>query len=163
LTWSEQTSFGADFEKIWQAREAELVVGERSPSALHWRYSSFDSDSPWHLSLATDSSNAPIGYVVWRQREGIAMVSDFFCSNVDGATEALLQSFVGYVRHFPVHRVSLEFYGREHVVSALAACGFAARDRCPIVIVDHSGDEMDGPRVSQGRIFMTSFDRDREP
>lgn len=163
LTWGERNSFGADFKEIWEARNVpDLVVGERSASALQWRYSSSDPASPWRLSIATDSSKTPMGYVIWRQCNGIAMVSDFFCRNVDSASKALLQSFSRYVRRFPVHRVSLEFFGCDRVAAALGACGFAARDQSSIVMVERSGDECDGPQVTSSTVFMTSFDRDHE-
>jgi GNAT superfamily N-acetyltransferase len=160
--WSEQTGFGPELEEIWQGRGVQVMAGERTPSILHWRYSSSDPASPWRISLATDPSNAPLAYVIWRQRNGIAMVSDFFCCDAVRSSRALLQSFIGHVRQFPVHRVSLEFFGHASVVAALAACGFVARGQSPILFIENTRDEMHSGRLSPNAVFMTSFDRDHE-
>ncbi len=160
--WSEHANFGPELEKIWQGRDVDVIIGERRPPVLGWRYSSFDPDSPWHISLATDSSSAPLGYVVWRRRNGIAMVSDFFCINASRSTRALLQSFASYIRQFPVDRLSLEFFGLSSVVAALTACGFVARDRSPIVVIAHTDEELHAVSLSSNGIYMTSFDRDHD-
>jgi len=160
--WSEQTSFGDEFEKVWEGRQADIVTGERSPVTLRWRYSTADPGTPWHFSLASDRSGTPIGYVIWRQVKGIAMVSDFFCSNMEKSVRALLQSFVVYVRRFPVQKASLEFFGRPSIGVALKACGFAPREQSPVVLVDH-GNGMGRPSLPlTSRMFMTGFDRDHE-
>lgn len=160
--WSEHANFGPELEKIWQGRDIDVITGERRPPVLGWRYSSFDPGSPWQISLATDSSGVPLGYVVWRRRNGIAMVSDFFCVNANHSTRALLQSFVRYIRQFPVDRLSLEFFGLSSVVEALAACGFVARDRSPIVVIAHTDEESHAASLLSNGIYMTSFDRDHE-
>ncbi|MFO1217420.1 MAG: hypothetical protein U1E89_03445 [Burkholderiaceae bacterium] len=160
--WSEKTEFGEEFAKVWEGRQSDMVTSERSPRTLRWRYSTAEHSVPWHFSLATDRSGTPIGYVIWRQVKGIAMVSDFFCSEMEKSIHALLQSFVVYVRKFPVQKVSLEFFGRPSIGVALRACGFAPREQSSIVLVDHGKGQGDRLLASASRMFMTGFDRDHE-
>ena len=160
--WSEPTTFSAEFEKVWQGRQADIVSSERSPTTLRWRYSTAKPESPWHFSLAADRTDTPIGYVIWRQVNEIAMIDDFFCSNMEESVRALLQSFVVHARRFRVHKVSLEFLGPPSISAALVACGFAPRNQSHVVVVDRAKGDGDRSLFSPGRIFMTSFDRDRQ-
>lgn len=162
--WREQAAFGEEFDKIWEGRQSDIVTSERSPITLKWRYSNptADSQAPWHLSLATDRSGSPIGYIIWREIKGIAMVSDFFCSNMEESVRGLLQSFVVYARRFPVQKVSLEFFGRPSIGVALRACGFAPREQSPVVLVDHGKARRRPSFALANKMFMTGFDRDHE-
>lgn len=158
--WSESDKFGPEFEEVWRARSSHLIISDRSPATLTWRFASDDAD--WQLSLARECrSNKPVGYVVWQQINGIVMVSDFFCSDLERSAAALLRSFVVHLRRFPVQRISLEFSGHHSVRDALIACGFAPREQSLVVLVDHEARVGDAaPAISPDAVFMTSFDRD---
>lgn len=162
LYWSEQSFFGTEFEKIWQGRGPKILIGDRSPDALQWRYPLSDPDGPWQVSLAMDRSSIPIGYVVWRNGDGHALISDFFVSATDGSFRALMQSFICYLRGFSVQRVSLEFFGCSSVTTALAACGFAPREQSSVVFIEHAHVGTRERHISSNTIFMTTFDRDHE-
>lgn len=161
LRWSEGTSFGPEFDEIWNRRQTDLVTGERSSTTLRWRYASNSRPDAWKISLAADSTGTPFGYVVWRQREGIALVSDFFCADIERAAGDLLQSFAMHVRRFPVHRISLEYFGRPAIANELMLRGFVAREQSTIVVVEH-GPASQVPRITPDAVFMTTFDRDHE-
>lgn len=160
--WSEHGSFGSSFQTIWDGRQADVLTGERSPTALNWRYASADSECPWQYSMASDRRGTPIGYVIWRELNGIAMVGDFFCSNIEKSVRALLQSFAVHVRRFAVQKISLEFLGSPQVAAALKACGFEPREQSRIVVVDNATDKENESLVSSSRVFMTGFDRDHD-
>lgn len=160
--WSEHRSFGSDFQEIWDGRQTDILTGDRSPTALSWRYASSDAECPWNFSVATDRMGNPIGYVIWRQLNGIALVSDFFCSSLDRSVRALLQSFAVYVRRFAVQKISLEYLGGQQVAAALKACGFEPREQSRVVVVDNATDKLTESLMSSGRVFMTGFDRDHD-
>ena len=160
--WDEHSTLGTPFERIWEGRQADLLTGERSAAALGWRYAAYDPQYPWQFSVASDRSGTPVGYVIWRQVSGIAMVSDFFSSNIESSVRALLQSFVVHMRQFAVQKVSLEFHGGEKICASLKACGFESREQSRIVVVDHATGKTDAPIASPGQVFMTGFDRDHD-
>lgn len=157
--WCEQAEFGAEFDEIWSQRPADRVFGERSRVALAWRYSTASGNRSWRTMVATDRTGRPAGYVVWRERNGAAMVSDFMCTGPDARLQTFLRSFSWHLRQYHVDRLSLEYFGNEDVVDSLLDCGFAARERTPIVCFEYPGG---GVAISQPDAYMTSFDRDHE-
>lgn len=162
LVWAEVSAFDQTFDEVWRrARSPQLIIGDRSSRSLAWRY--LPGDGPtWTLSVARErGSDVPVGYMVWRQVNGTAMTSDFFCTDVERSVSALLRSFVVHLRRFSVQRISLEFCGHRSVRDALTACGFAPREQSLVVLVDHGG-QGDGAAhaISPDAVFMTSFDRD---
>lgn len=159
LAWEERIEFGPEFDAIWARRRTERVYSDRSRSTLAWRYSPSSSNGPWKISVAAERSGEIVGYIVWRLRNGAAMISDFLYPGSDASLRTFMRSFALYVRRFQVERVSLEFFGAGSVVEALIECGFASRERSAIVCVEHPGCDVS---IGQDAGYMTSFDRDHE-
>ena len=159
LTWDEQSEFGEEFDVIWQRRFGDRVYGDRSRDVLTWRYREANGKEPWRRSLARDHAGAPAGYVVWRLREGVALISDFLIAKADVNLQTAMRSFAWHARKLGVERISLEFFGIGEVSRALLAAGFAPREQSLVVHVEHDGSVAS---LSAATAYMTSFDRDHE-
>ncbi|AKJ31117.1 hypothetical protein [Caldimonas brevitalea] len=140
--------------QLWERRPAELLLSERSPAVLAWRY---PARAGWQLSLASDADGQPCGYVAWRSVGHDVLISDFFCADPDRDTHRLLAGFCHVARRERAHAVFLEFYGRPQITGALRRAGFVPRPARTPIFLAH-GEETAWEDAAS--LYITAFDRD---
>ena len=145
---------------LWARRPRDLLLNERTSTMLRWRYNRAATDN-WQLCLARDATGDVAGTVVWRLRDGIAEVSDFFTTDPARLTATLLHGFSRHARSAGAHGVSLEFFGQTGVVGELKRSGFKARDEPRPVVIG----ALPPPLAAVGNRelwYLTSFDSDAD-
>jgi hypothetical protein len=152
--WRETGFDDPDVDAIWGLRPPYLSLAERSNQALDWR---FNPAAGWKLELAYSAARQPVGYVVWRRRDDLVEVGDFFSQDPDRLTAALLAGFARRVRaETRCNGIELEFYGRPKVERGVLGAGFLRREiMCPLVL-DRRPIEGE---AATGRLYFTKFDR----
>ncbi|MCW7541670.1 hypothetical protein OOT46_28125 [Aquabacterium sp. A7-Y] len=156
LSWHEIEPDDPALAILWERRRRDLLLSERSPAMLSWRYPRH-TGVPWRLSLACDEQGWPLGYVAWRLQPDSAVVSDFFSVDPDAATLPLLSGFCEVARAAGAATVQLEFHGRPQVVQALRQAGFRMREsHAPIFLNPGAVAGFTGP----DSLYLTAFDRD---
>ncbi|WKB54557.1 hypothetical protein [Eleftheria terrae] len=153
LQWREVDAEDPALATLWMGRRTDLLLSERSPAVLGWRY----PRPQWRLSLASDAGGRPVGYVAWRLQDGSALISDFFCADPDRDTVALMSGFCREAAAAGASVVQVEFYGRPQVAAALLAAGFLQREsRAPLFLSRHG----DAAQADAASWYITAFDRD---
>jgi hypothetical protein len=145
---------------LWARRSRELLLNERTSTMLRWRYNRATTDT-WQLCLARDATGDVAGTVVWRLRDGIAEVSDFFSTTPARLTATLLHGFSRHARGAGAHGVSLEFFGQSDVVRELNRAGFKVRSEPTPVVVGILPPTLAELRDRE-RWYLTSFDNDAD-
>lgn len=143
---------------LWQQRPADLVLGDRSPALLRWRYG-LPGRGDWQLCRVDDRAGRPVGQIVWRAVDGRAELGDFFTVDPASLTAPLLTAVCRAARAAGLHSVSLEFFGAPAVLQALQAAGFRPREEPdPVVMAAVAGS--DSLPTDPARWYLTSFDND---
>jgi hypothetical protein len=152
LRWTDSSGFPELLDALWQRRPAELVISERSRALLQWRF----AGGSWTVSTAARADGSPLGYVVWRLEDNVAMVADFLCADPARDTALLMRGFAWHMRGMPAERVTLEFFGAPAVAAGLKAAGFWRRPEDVPLYLAHGLRE--APPADAW--YFTGFDRD---
>lgn len=160
LAWREVNSSDPVFEQIWQDRPPHLLLTKRTPDVLTWRYPSNETSAPWRFWIASDGQDSPLGYVVWRQVDRLAQISDFFCRAPESNLCALLVSFCWAMRgNASIAGVSASFFGSQLVIDAIRDAGFRpSKGGQPIVVAARMPEAV--PPASAW--YFTPFDEDAD-
>lgn len=146
----------SDIDAIWSQRTSTMLLCERSSVHLVWRYGPNPAALGWKLTVLSRRGH-PIGYVVWRLEQGIAVVSDYF--SVEPASNLLdvMLAFCGHARRQDACAISLEFFGSPSVAASLKRAGFVAKEGgAPVVLQFAPGTEA----ISPEQFYLTSYERD---
>ena len=147
-------------DAIWARRPQDLLLGERTPAMVRWRYG-YTGRGDWSVCLARTSSGEAAGMLVWRLRDGVADIGDFFCIDPRRMTASLLNAFCLFVRPLGAHSVSLEFFGATEVVEELGRAGLRCRGEASAVVMDIAAIGM--PELAAvERWYLTAFDNDAD-
>lgn len=113
-------------DELWSRRPATLLLSERSGELLRWRFAA-PGRGAWRLCLGTDGRGIPQGFVVWRDRGGLAEIGDFVATDPARWTAPLLRAFIDVARDAAQRSVSVEFFGAEEVVEQIQQAGLGLR------------------------------------
>lgn len=145
-------------DELWARRPATLLLSDRSAAMLRWRYGAPERGD-WQVCIARDTAGAAMGYVIWRMRDGLAEIGDFFSSDPDRLTAALMLAFTRRARRAGASSISVLFFGREPVARQLLDSGLALRpQQAPLFRLPGGLPELDSPE----RWYLTSFDNDAD-
>jgi hypothetical protein len=160
LEWREINASDPALTGIWQDHPAHLLLAQRTPDVLNWRYTINTASIPWSIWLACDVQGSPQGYVVWRQNDGIAEVSDFYCRAPESGTRELLVSFCWSMRSYPsISAVSVAFFGSGVVTELIRSAGFwPGHGGQPIVVRAAKPEDVPPPSAW----YFTHFDVDAD-
>lgn len=143
---------------LWEQRPRDIVLGDRSPDLLRWRYG-LPGRGDWQLHRVETADGRVVGQIVWRPADGRAELGDFFCLDPARLTAPMLTAFCRAARADGHHSVSLEFFGAPAVVQALLAAGFRPREEPDPVVM---AAPTEGARLpaDPDHWYLTSFDND---
>ena len=147
-------------DAIWAGRRSDLLLSERSSAMLRWRYATAGRDH-WQISIAFAPNKTPVGYVVWRLKDGMAAIGDFFCAEPSTQTAALLLAFAAQARGQGADVVSLLFFGIAEVSASLRRAGFAVRGENALVYIGHTSSALAAVDPAT-RWYSTGFDNDAD-
>jgi hypothetical protein len=143
---------------LWAARTPAMLLSERSPRMLAWRYASA-SRGTWRLCLAHDGAGAAVAHIVWRLRRGAAEVGDFLAVDARRWTASTMDAFAQHARRCGADSVTLMFFGDPEVVAGLRAAGYRLRDEGePLFVIAPSIAAASEPQ----RWHLTAFDDDAD-
>lgn len=146
----------AEIDTLWQQRPRSLLLCERTSQTLAWRYGPDPQSHGWHLTLLS-RRHQPIGYVVWRKEQDIALVSDYFCLDPASRLRSILLAFCCHARRHDTCAISLEFLGTPEAETALRQSGFIAKEGgAPVMFQLAPGR----PPLTPEQVYFTSFERD---
>ncbi|MFN0185535.1 MAG: hypothetical protein ACKVQR_17115, partial [Aquabacterium sp.] len=120
---------------IWQRRPAQLLMGDRSPAMLRWRFVR-PGGVEWRLYAAYDTAGRARGWVIWRALDGHAHVGDFFCDAPERMTTALMLAFTAAMRRIGMLGITVEYFGWPAVVTQLRVAGYIKRPQERPMYVD---------------------------
>ena len=145
-----------EIDAIWGQRAPALLLCERNNANLIWRYGPDPAALGWKLTVLSRSGQ-PIGYVVWRNEQGIAVVSDYFSAEPESNLLDVMLAFCAHARRQDACAISLEFFGSPGVVASLKRAGFIAKEGgAPVVLQFAPGTEAIAPE----QFYLTSYERD---
>jgi hypothetical protein len=158
LQWQDTHRADPALDTVWQQRSSPLLMSERSRAVLEWRFA-VEVPGRWTVSVARRADGTPLGYVVWRVEDRMALIADFFCADPVRDTATLLRGFAWHQRAQPVERLSLEFFGSPDVAAGVRAAGFVPRpEHLPLYLAAGAAAAVPPPE----HWYFTSFDRDGE-
>jgi hypothetical protein len=147
-----------DIDALWARRPRQLLLGDRSSALLRWRFGD-SGPSGWQPWLVRDTAGSAVGLLVWRLRDGMAELGDFFSADPAHQTAPMLHEFCRHARKVGAQSVSLEFFGTPAVIQEFARAGFKPRNEgIPVVLgvlpadLPEAGDEL--------HWYLTGFDND---
>lgn len=147
-------------DAIWTRRPHDLLLGERTAAMVQWRYGR-TGRGDWNLCLARTHSGEAVGTLVWRLRDGVADIGDFFSIDPRQMTASMLNAFCLFVRHLGAHSVSLEFFGSAEVVEQFGRAGLRCRGEASAVVMDIAAIAM--PELAAvEHWYLTAFDNDAD-
>ena len=124
---------------------------------LRWRYG-FEDRAQWRLAIFQDEGGDECGYVIWRMEDGLALISDFFSTDPQGLTGALLHAHAQFVFAAGAHSVSASFLGPQWGETAFLSAGyFLAETPGDRVLVAR---EMSFGELSPSQCYFTAYDND---
>jgi hypothetical protein len=148
----------AMLERVWAQHPPEMLLSDRSPALLRWRFGSM-SGGEWRLCMALDRAGDAIAYVVWRLHGKVAEVGDFMSIDVKRWTAPLMHAFARHAREGGADAVSLMFFGSPDVIAGLKAAGYRLREEgLPVFVAKSSVEGSAEPR----RWYLTGFDEDAD-
>lgn len=151
--WSDKA-----LDQLWERRPSTLLLSDRSAAMLRWRFGAPERGD-WKLCIAQDEDGAVQGHVVWRMQDGFAEIGDFFSTDPDALTAPLMLAFTRLARRAGAISVSVTFFGREPVASALRASGMVLRPQeAPLFKLPGGPIELDAIE----HWYLTSFDNDAD-
>jgi hypothetical protein len=143
---------------LWAARTPAMLLSDRSPGMLRWRYASA-ARGTWRLCIAHDRAGAAVGHIVWRLRRGAAEVGDFLSLDARRWTAPTMDAFAQHARRCGADSVTLMFFGDPAVVAGLRAAGYRLRDEGePLFVIAPSIAAASEPQ----RWHLTAFDNDAD-
>lgn len=146
-------------DALWSRRPETLMLSERSSEMLHWRFAA-PGRGDWRLCLANDAQNVAQGYVVWRDRQGLAEVGDFFAADPARWTAPLLRAFVEIARAEGMRTVSVEFFGARQVTEQIRRAGLGLRPERRSIF---TSKVLPPGLEAQDSWYITGFDDDADP
>lgn len=157
LAWTEVGGDDPALDVLWERGDKKsLTLAERSRRLLAWRY---PEAGGWRIVVARRKrADDVVGYVVYRQRNDVVVISDFFCLSPLDQTGDLLLEFSRSMRRQRISSLSLEFFGADAVTRGLHQAGFAAREHNPIFAVRGDSAGFDDKELW----YFTGFDRDTD-
>jgi hypothetical protein len=143
---------------LWAARAPAMLLSDRSPRMLTWRYASA-ARGTWRLCIAHDPTDAAVAHIVWRLRSGAAEVGDFLSVDARRWTAPTMDAFAQHARRCGADSVTLMFFGDQVVVAGLRAAGYRLRDEGePLFVIAPSIAAASAPQ----RWHLTAFDDDAD-
>jgi len=158
LFWTQVAADDPILDAVWtRADRSALTLAERSRRMLMWRYP--HGEAGWRVVVARRKRmDEVIGYVVYRQRNDVVVVGDFYCLSPLQQSGELLLEFSRLMRRQRISSLSLEFFGADAVARGLHKAGFAAREHNPIFAVRGDSAGFDDRELW----YFTGFDRDTD-
>lgn len=145
-------------DEVWAHRPASLVLSDRSAAMLRWRFGTPDRGN-WQVCVARDVAGVARAHTVWRLRDGVAEIGDFFSSDPERLTAPLMLAFARRARRAGASSISVQFFGCKGVTRGLLASGMALRpQQAPLFRLPGGPPELDSPE----RWYLTSFDDDAD-
>jgi hypothetical protein len=145
-------------DALWARRPASLLLSDRSAAMLRWRFG-VPERGQWKLCIAHDEDGTAQGHVVWRLHDGFAEIGDFLSTDPDALTAPLMLAFTRLARRAGAASMSVTFFGREQVASALLISGLVLRPQeAPLFKLPGGPLALDAAEVW----YLTSFDNDAD-
>lgn len=121
--------FDGRFDELWErAAGAFELVGERTAEFLHWRYARCPLRSYCTLGLLRPGGQELLGYAIYFiDRDGQAVVADFFHEEQEGVVESLLAGLVDSTRRRGAGSICFETLSPGRLEHALGAFRFVER------------------------------------
>ncbi len=157
LRCREATFDDAAIDEIWNGRQSGLLVSDRTSQMLQWRYD-WQTSKHWQLAIAQNSNGENCGYIVWRMREGVALIGDFFSKEPASQTTPLLNAFLQVARKAGAHTIIANYFGPVAVANSFSRAGFfrAATPGDTLYVANESS--IDDAQLAQW--YFTDFDND---
>lgn len=159
------SSFDARFDDLWQAASREFgIIGERNAAYLNWRYAA-NPDAAYRAFCLVDRTNRLLGYIVYYDEQGMALISDFLYAD-PAVFDSLLAEFIRHLRAEPLNAICCrQYFGTHTVTDSLRKFGFSRRqcDRPLYVYLAKGSADSDLAGVlDRDNWFLTKADSDTD-
>jgi hypothetical protein len=148
---------------LWErARDAYVVVGEKSAAYLDWRYRRFPTAPHAVFGVSARGSDRLAAYAAYTVESGKSFVRELFADTTDGIVEALLLALGAELRSRGVDSISLSCLGDATFGARLRGAGFIQRpgERALVLRAEALADPVKAEVLDPARWFMLDGELD---
>ena len=150
-------AFDERFDALWEkANKNYEIVGERCSEYLNWRFTNYPVID-YKIFVLQDLNSNLIAYLVFYKSKLGYVIEDLFAESEKDYVY-LLEQFLKFSKKQSIDAISIRFFGKEEVFTALDDVGFKKRSDSNSVLVfsKNKNDEI----YNKDNWFLTAADMD---